>query len=190
MHTLVCCLEEPSAWEMLQGILPKLLPESFVVKPMVFEGKSDLDKRLEKRLRGWLTPNTHFLILRDKDSADCRVVKQGLLQKTHSAGRADAVVRIACHELESFYLGDLVAVERGLQIKKISKLQARKKFRETDLIANAAAEMSSVTRHQYQKIAGSRSISPHLTIDGTNRSHSFNVLVKGIQRLVENINEA
>ncbi len=189
MHTLVFCLEERSAWEMLKGILPKLLPESVIAKPIIFEGKSDLDKRLEKRMRLWLAPNTHFLVLRDKDSGDCHQVKSVLAEKARTAGRADAVIRIACHELESFYLGDLRSVERGLGIRKLSKLQSKRKFRDPDAIANAAEVLSIVTERTYQKISGSRAISCHLAIDGTNRSQSYNVLVTGIREIVERINE-
>ena len=41
MKTLVFCLEEPSAREMLKGVLPRLLPEGIDVKYLVFEGKQE-----------------------------------------------------------------------------------------------------------------------------------------------------
>lgn len=95
MPTIVFCLEEPSAWAMLESVLPRLLPESVVVRKIIFEGKSDLDKRLIKRVKGWQAPDTRFLVLRDQDSADCKVVKSQLSDKLAEAGSPDSVVRIA-----------------------------------------------------------------------------------------------
>ena len=50
---------------------------------------------------------------RDKDSGDCRSIKRKMAQKVQNSGKMDkTLIRIACHELESFYLGDLSAVEK------------------------------------------------------------------------------
>lgn len=190
MHTIVFCLEEPSAWEMLRGILPRLLPDNVTSRHMIFEGKSDLDKRIVGRIRGWKSPDTHFLILRDKDASDCRTLKAALLSKATTAGRSDTVIRIACHELESFYLGDLKAVESGLGIRNLAKHQDRNKYRTPDRCANAAEEMVKLSARRYQKIAGSREIAPHLRLDGSNRSRSFNVLIEGIKKIVSRVQES
>ena len=40
-----------------------------------------------------------------------------------------------------------------------------------------------ITLKRYQKVAGSRAISRHLDLDN-NKSHSFNVLIEGIRRLI------
>ena len=61
--TLVCCLEEPSAREMLAGVLTRILPTGWNVQYIVFEGKQDLLRRLEMRVRGWQLPNSCFLVL-------------------------------------------------------------------------------------------------------------------------------
>ncbi|MEZ4607316.1 MAG: hypothetical protein R2865_11095 [Deinococcales bacterium] len=117
-HILVCLLEEVSAKEMLQGILPRIAPQ-IDPKYITFQGKQDLEKNLEKRLRGWQQQDlSSFLILRDKDSADCKSVKKRLSDICQSSTKAQSIVRIACHELESFYLGDLHAVEQGLSLKR------------------------------------------------------------------------
>ncbi len=46
MKTLVFFLEEPSARAMLQSFLPRVLPAGYQALYIVFEGKSDLEKRL------------------------------------------------------------------------------------------------------------------------------------------------
>jgi hypothetical protein len=58
-------------------------------------------------------PDSFFVVLRDQDSGDCLEIKERLMALCGRAGKEDALVRIACRELESFYLGDLKAVERG-----------------------------------------------------------------------------
>ena len=80
MRSLVFLLEEPSAQDALEGFLPYLLPDGITVKYLVFEGKQDLEKRMTRTLRAWRQPNTRFIVLRDQDSGDCRVVKEGLLE--------------------------------------------------------------------------------------------------------------
>jgi hypothetical protein len=44
MSHLVFFLEEPSAREMLQGILPNILSDEISTQFVVFEGKQDLEK--------------------------------------------------------------------------------------------------------------------------------------------------
>lgn len=185
MRTLVFCLEEPSAKAMLQGLLPRLLPADVEVQYVVFEGKQDMHKRLVLRMRHWLQTDTRFVVLRDQDSGDCRALKHELRELCAAAGRADhSLVRIACHELESFYLGDLAAVEEGLKLSGLARHQTTSKFRTPDNLANAAEELSKLTKQRYQKLAGSRAIGPHLRLDGRNTSTSFRVLVDGVRAMV------
>lgn len=185
MNWLVFLLEEPSAAEMLKGILPNILPEDVNVKFLVFEGKQDLEKQLERRLKGWQQPNSVFLVMRDKDGGDCLMIKQRLAEKVCASGKqAVTLIRIACTELESFYLGDLNAVQQGLEIGNLAKKQLIRKYRTPDTLSNAAQELSNLTQKKYQKVAGSRAIAPFLKIDGSNKSHSFNVLLVGIRKLV------
>lgn len=183
MSTLVFLLEEPSAKAMLEAVLPRLLPAHVTVQYMVFEGKQDLHRRLALRLQHWRTPGSRFVVLRDQDSDDCRRVRAELMRLCIQAKRPDALVRVACHELESFYLGDLQAVELGLGVNGLASLQGRRKFRTPDDLANASEELRKLTQSRYQKLSGSRAIAGHLQIDGGNRSHSFNVLLDGIRRL-------
>ncbi|KAA3662708.1 MAG: hypothetical protein DWQ10_01845 [Calditrichaeota bacterium] len=87
--------------------------------------------------------------------------------------------------MENFYLGDLAAVEKGLKLKGLVRKQRNKKFRNPDSLAHAAHELSKLTGNIYQKVAGSRAIAPFLKIDGSNKSHSFNVLLDGIRKIIE-----
>jgi DNA polymerase III alpha subunit len=149
----------------------------------VFDGKQDLEKQLVRKLRGWLAPDSVFLILRDQDAEDCDKVKRRLVDLCQVAGKPSALVRIACHELESFYLGDLNAVETGLGISNIAKQQMNAMFRNPDKIINPSSELAKLTKDNYQKINGTRRIAPHLSLEN-NRSRSFNVLLAGIRKLI------
>ena len=179
---LVFFLEEPSAREMLKGVLPKLLPEGISVQYVVFEGKQDLEKRLPLRLKAWQHPNAKFIVMRDKDSGNCLAIKQGLVEKARQAGKSETLVRIACHELESFYLGDLTAVAKAIGPDNIKRQQSNRKYRNPDQLANPAQELKRLAKN-YQKVSGSRAIGPCLNIEN-NRSNSFNALIEGIRRLI------
>lgn len=109
-------------------------------------------------------------------------MKEKLVQLCRQAGRSDALVRVACRELESFYLGDLLAVEKGLKIAGLTRKQASKKFRDPDQLANPVQEIGRLTGERYQKISGSRAIGPYLHLT-ENRSKSFLALVSGVKRL-------
>ncbi|NET23796.1 MAG: hypothetical protein F6K07_32915 [Okeania sp. SIO1H5] len=184
-ETLVCLLEEPSAREMLKGILPEVLGSENEVKYIVFEGKQDLEKNIERKLKYWNVPQSSFLVMRDQDSGDCKRIKDLLLEKVQRSGKASkTLVRTACKELESFYLGDLQAVEAGMQINGLSRQQENRKFRTPDQLASPSKELDTLTTGMYQKIDGSRKIAPHLKLDGSNRSISFKNLISGIQKLV------
>ena len=186
LPVLVFCLEELSAKTLLESLVPRLFPGvAFEIQYIVFEGKSDLEKKLERRLRGWLRPNSLFIVLRDQDTGDCHVIKQSLIDKCNAAGRPDALVRIACSELESWYLGDLAAIESALSLANLSRHQRSSKFRNPDNLGNAAQELDQLTKGVYQKVGGSREIGKHLSLDiVSNRSTSFRVFVEGLSRIV------
>jgi len=183
MKVLVFFLEEPSAKAMLKGLLPRLLPTEWLVRYVVFEGKQDLEKQLPRKLQAWRLPGCKFVILRDKDSGDCVVIRQGIVEKCCAAGRPDALVRIAIHELESWYLGDLAAVEASLGVSNLARKQGSRKFREQDTLANPSRELRRLTTNRYQKVSGSRAIGIHLSIEN-NRSQSFRKFISGVKNIV------
>jgi hypothetical protein len=181
MSEIVFFLEEPSAEAMLEGLLPRILLEGINYRCLVFEGKQDLEKQLVKRMRGYRVPNAKFLVLRDQDAADCQVVKKGLVKKCCEARHPDAVVRIACHELESWYLADLVAVEKGLGLSNLGKYRNEKPFSSPDNHPSPSLTLRRIAP-SYQKISGSRSIGLFLDPYNT-RSGSFAAFITGLQKL-------
>ncbi len=143
-----------------------------------------MEKRLSGILRAWRAPDCLFIVVRDQDSGNYMAIKFRLKEICHSAGRPDILVRIACRELESFYLGDLVAVEKGLMIRGLSLMHNKRKYRSPDKLGNPSEELCKITRGIYQKVIGSRMIGPHMNIQ-SNKSKSFQVLLSGILKLLE-----
>jgi hypothetical protein len=173
MRELVFFLEEPSVRALLEALLPRLLSAELAARYIVFEGKQDLERQLIRKLRGYLNPDAHFIILRDQDSADCKIVKNALKEKCIEAGKVEALVRIACRELESWYLADLASQD------SLARLQQKEKFRNPDQLGNPYLELKSLVP-EYQKIDGSRRIGLYLDIT-VKRSRSFQRFIEAIK---------
>lgn len=181
IENLVFFLEEPSAQDFLEGVLPRILPAYITPHFLVFEGKQDLEKQLVKRMKRWLRPNSRFIVMRDQDSGDCRVIKARLRSLCVAAGQPKATVRIVCKELETFFVGDWEAIANGFQQPKLAALAQKAKFRSPDLLGSPSGELKRVVP-TYQKREGARTISPHLDLT-RNQSGSFRVLVRTLQDL-------
>ena len=181
MIELYFMLEEPSMKELLKMILPRVLPEGVQYYLIKHEGKQDLEKSLPRKLKA-ITQDARFIVVRDQDSADCYEVKQRLCAICSSSGRADTVVRIACREMESWFLGDLQAVEKAYNIGGLSRRQQQRKYRNPDGLNNAAQELKRLVP-TYQKISGARTIGQHMDINN-NCSVSFRVFIEGVYKAI------
>jgi hypothetical protein len=181
---LVFLLEERSAKVMLESLLPRVLDERIEFRLIAFEGKQDLEKRMVMRMKGYVNTEARFVVMRDQDSdPNCIALKSRLVAKCQESGRgAVSLVRIACRELETFYLADLQAVEKALAIKGISYKQNIAKFRSPDYLVSPSHELKALSKQKYEKISGSREIGRYLDVDNV-RSDSFRNLVQGIKVL-------
>jgi len=178
MKHLVLLLEEPSAQDALQAWLPNWLPAGVLPHFIVFQGKQDLERRMVMRIRHWLRPDSRFLVLRDQDSGDCRIVKAGLVDRCVEAGRPDAVVRVACRELESFFIGDWQAIAEAFDKPPLARLAGKAMYRNPDGLGSPSQELA---KHLpgYQKRDGARRIAP-LVAPERNVSRSFHALREAV----------
>lgn len=188
MKELVFLLEEESAKAMLESLLPRMLDPAIKLRLLAFEGKQDLEKQMVRKMRSYINPQARFIVMRDQDATpDCGVVKEALLTRCAEAGRQGvALVRIACRELESFYLADLAAVEAGLGLNGLAKNQNTTKFKNPDALQKPSKELFTLTKQRYQKVSGSRVIGQHLQV-GNERSRSFKNLIAGIKRMEQEL---
>jgi Domain of unknown function (DUF4276) len=182
MKHLVFLLEEPSARDLLEGLLPRLLPDTIQVQFLVFEGKQDLEGQLIRKLRGWRIPDSAFVVLRDQDAADCKTIKESLTRLVVESGRTPAMVRVACKELESWVVGDWEAVAEAFEQPALAEQRLKRAHRDPDQLVRPVEAIRKVIP-EYQKRDGARRVGKLL--DPTrNQSVSFRSFCTGLQRLV------
>lgn len=167
-------LEEPSAEDFLRGFLQDRIPPNVELHFQVFEGKQDLERQLIRRMRHWQRPNSRFLVMRDQDSGDCRVIKARLKALCLQAEQPHAVIRIACRELEAFFIGDWNAVATAFDRPALVHHGRAAKYRDPDTLGSPSEELK---RHLpgYGKRDGARRISRCMD-PNHNRSQSFQAL--------------
>jgi hypothetical protein len=177
MTQLVFLLEEGSMRELLNGLLPRMIPGvEYVLVP--HEGKSDLEQSIPRKLKAWRRPGARFIIVRDQDAADCRVVKDKLQQLAASSGRTAFRVRVACRCLEAWVLGDLPAVAAAFGRPTLREEASTRKFRDPDRLADPVGELRRLVPG-YQKTAGARAVGVHIDASRS-ASHSFRVFWQAV----------
>jgi hypothetical protein len=199
LETLIALVEEPSAEAALLSILPKLLPQC-QIRIIPFQGKDNLFRNLLARLRGfksWLPENCLLLVLVDRDSEDCQVLKQrleaiatqaGLVSKSAagSGSQFQVVNRIVIEELESWFFGDWEAVR--VEYPKVPPtIPDKQQYRDPDAVAGGTWEAlerifqkAGYFKSGLRKIELARSVSPHME-PTRNKSRSFQVFRDAIE---------
>ncbi|MFM8299951.1 MAG: DUF4276 family protein [Microcystis aeruginosa BS13-02] len=186
-YDIVFLLEESSIKNVLEELLPKLIPPEISYICIIHQGKQDLAKSIPIKLKAFnkSSPNTKFIIVHDQDSHDCQELKKELGKICQNASDAQVLIRIICHELESWFLGDLAAVVKAYNLNSLSQKQNKSKYREPDLLNSAKQELKKLVKEYY---AGthSKQIAPHLSLT-ENKSRSFQTFIQGIKNVVEMI---
>lgn len=172
----------------LEELLPRLLPGRSVGTDFLLiphEGKQALEKSIPIKVRGWHVDGDEFVVVRDQDSGDCVEIKNKLVRLCREAGREPLLVRIACREMESWFLGELAAVEQALGVGKLAKLQSKKKYKAPDEQGSPNRELK-VLIPGYSKTRGARKIGACLSLDPeANASVSYRAFVTGVVRAAE-----
>ena len=150
MKRIVFLLEEDSMKILLEGLLPRLLPD-LIFECLAHEGKRDLEKSVPRKLRAWQEPGVRFVVVRDQDGGDCREIKANLTRLCHDSGRSDVLVRIVCRELEAWYVGDTEALGRAFPETRPNSLRSLRgsRFRNPDAVghpSNAIAALFQIFR--------------------------------------------
>ena len=140
---------------LLEVLLPRLFPGlSFQCVP--HEGKQDLEKSIPRKLKAWRVPGVFFCVIRDNDSGDCRALKERLIALCKSGGPDDALVRIACQELEAWYLGEPDALAEAFGKEKLRGIGNKARYRDPDAVVGPSAEIRKLVP-EFQKVShGSR----------------------------------
>lgn len=179
---LVFLLEEPSMKYLLDNLLPRILPSNVEFQTIPHSGKRALERSIPIKLRAWNEPGEiKFVIIHDQDNKDCIMLKKHLIQLCKNT-RRQVLIRIACQEMEAWYLGDFKALSKAYDKPKLLNLANKKKYRFPDDISMPKEELRKIIP-EYQQILGAKTVGPFMDVEN-NTSVSFQQFVAGIRRIV------
>lgn len=154
MSRLIFLLEELSMKVFLDALLPRFFPQlAFLCVP--HEGKQDLEQSIPRKLKAWREPGARFIIVRDADAEDCEELKRRWAQLCEESGRPEALVRLACRELEAWYLGDPETLALAYEDAGLRSLGSRERFRNPDQVVRPSMALQQLVP-AFQKVSGAR----------------------------------
>lgn len=186
--------------EFLRALLPRWLAIGPTFETHLFNGKSDLLRRLLPRLRAfrhWLPPTYRIIVLIDRNGEDCLLLKGALDNAADAAGFRtprtggtgwEVVNRIVVEELEAWYFGDWEAV-RAAYPRVSPHVPTRSGYRDPDAIRGTWESFERIMQeHGYfedglRKVEAARAIGAHLDPQRC-RSRSFRAFRDAIQSAV------
>lgn len=180
--------EEPSMKEVLDIIVPKLIPSNVYYRVYPHQGKQDLENALRTTVPGISKlPGARIIITRDQDNDDCMTLKSDLQQLVAGNISCDYKIRIVCKELESWFLGDLIAVENAYKRFKHQRHLNRAEFRNVDNVPKPSEFLRRIIPEysdlrSLPKLETARKVSANLILE-RNRSKSFQQMVAAIKEL-------
>lgn len=185
---IIFLLEEPSMKELLDRLIPRLFPgleKDTHFQCIPHRGKTDLERSIPKKIKGWREPNVRFVILEDNDNRTCKLVKQKLKELTHQTDHTNVLIRIVCQELESWYIGDLKALAKAFGDSTLNKPALQKRYAKPDEWQKPSIELERLVP-SFQKGSGARLMGMELG-NFDNLSDSFNSFVSGISKLTNDL---
>lgn len=196
MNQLDILVEEVSMAEVIKVILPKVLPEGWHVNENVFirphEGKQDLKDSIPRKLKAAQHGGAKrgFVIVQDQDANDCKVLKNQLVSCCDGAlkGVQKVIpykVRIVCHELEAWYLGDMPAIAKVFPKFQVEQQENRAIFRNPDKCICPKNELKKIVG-EYGQIIIAKRMAP-LMDPNENRSASFHSFFDGVRKVLQEL---
>lgn len=183
-------VEEPSIEPVIKKLM-KIIDKSIFYQVFIHQGKQDLELTLPKTIPSVSrVPNSRIIILRDQDKDDCLLVKKNLIEKVSLVCCSPFKIRIVCRELESWFLGDMNAIQTAFPRFNSKKYVNKAQFRNVDsiikpnqILFRIIPELNEGTYISKRKL--SEKISNYLCIEN-NKSTSFNNFVKAVNLLLTN----
>ncbi|MCU0712644.1 MAG: DUF4276 family protein [Pirellula sp.] len=145
---IVFLTEEESMKVTLERFLARFWPTKVAGVDWIalsFQGKNDLEKNIVPKMKNWRYGTPHFVVMRDQDGEDCKLVKSKLCEIA-TKGVHPFTVRVVCNELESWFLGELDSVETAYPASKASRFKNVAKFRVPDALGNANEELEKLVK--------------------------------------------
>lgn len=203
MTQLEILVEEQSAEEALRHVLPKLTRGRGRARVLNLGSKHKLLRVLPSRLAAYRQriesgEQLRIIVLVDRDSDDCKKLKQklermagnaGLPTKTSpdEEGRFRVLNRVVVEELESWFIGDPEALRKAFSsLPKINT--AAGIFRNPDNGGSWEAlhrflKKHGIYKNSFPKIDAARRIAPHMDV-AANSSKSFQTFISGMEAML------
>jgi hypothetical protein len=193
---LVFLLEDLSMKYFLEEFFKKFFPKlsnGQDYHPIPHEGFTDLKHSIPRKLRSW-KKGAQFIILRDNDGDNssqttdlCLKRKQELAKICEESGHPNALIRIACQELEAWYLGDLTTVAKVYQkdINKLKRTIGSQKLKSPDSYPDPKKILEKLIP-EFQATQAARKLGGPISLNRSeNTSISFQVFVRGVLKLAQ-----
>jgi hypothetical protein len=197
-------VEERSMYVALQNLVPQIVGD-ISLNFHVFDGKRNLLRNVEARLRGYAGmfrswKDAAIVVLVNEDREDCKELKKELERAAQVTGLGTLSVprresvrvlnRIVIEELEAWFFGDPDAVVAAYpRVKRRTFPQSA--LRDPDSIGGGTWEALErlLNKHNYhigglRKVDCAQAISVHMDVT-RNSSRSFNEFRRGLELLVD-----
>jgi len=183
---IIFLVEDYSMRKFLEGILPRLGFEEHLFEIKHHRGKEDLISHLNKIIPSLSKRAQQIIVIIDQDRQDCVKLKNKLKGKL-ALCICDYKIRIACYELEAWFLGDMEAIAKCSPRFKAKFFQGKEKYRDVDNIPKPSSVIEQIVpnwKHQYaNKPKFAEEIAHFISLEKrnenkANRSHSFHVLLE------------
>lgn len=188
---IIFLVEDYSMRKFLEGILPRLNLEAHQFEIKHHRGKEDLLSHLALIVPSLSKRAQQIIVIIDQDQQDCLTLKNKIKEKM-AWSNCKYQIRIACYELEAWFLGDFAAIAKCSPKFKASFFQDKKKYRDIDHIPKPSRVLEEIVpdwkerygnKPQFAKeIASFISLEKQNT-EKANRSHSFHVLLETLRSL-------
>jgi hypothetical protein len=172
----------------LEKLLPLLLQGNTSFKIYPHQGKQDLEKAIRKTIPTISKiPGSRIIITRDLDSSSCLKIKTDLDEIAKVNCYCPYKIRIVCRELESWFLGDLDAVENAFQRFKSLNYKGKAELRNVDAIIQPSEYLLRILPEYsgvkyLPKLEVAEKVSRKMEID-RNRSTSFHHFIQSVREL-------
>lgn len=186
---IIFLVEDYSMRKFLEGILPRLGFEKHKFEIKHHRGKEDLISHLDKIIPSLSKRAQQIIVIVDQDKQDCVTLKNKIKKKMARCS-CEYKIRIACYELEAWFLGDMKAIAKCSTRFKASAFQAKKKYRDVDNIEKPSSVIERIVPDWKDKYGSKPKFAEEIAsfisletqnLEQSNRSHSFHVLLKTLQ---------